>query len=181
MDPIKRQPSRPEPLWRDGTPDWAALERTSRPSAPSSRPQPGPPVFQNPWLTYEAIVVIADEPVAEPATEEPATEDPVADEPATKPATEEPVEEWIIPDASSVEGWPNAHLHPHGVPATENLSSASEAFIEAQPIQNSYIKISVADLALYADWGKFRGQMRAKKKRRACEKGSSNSKLGWRR
>ncbi|KAJ5971723.1 uncharacterized protein N7479_001641 [Penicillium vulpinum] len=84
MDPIKRQPSRPEPLWRDGTPDWAALERTSRPSALSSRPQPGPviipstlplshptqqksqievrtiqPVFQNPWLTYEAIVVIS--------------------------------------------------------------------------------------------------------------------------
>ncbi|KAJ5283322.1 hypothetical protein N7505_001302 [Penicillium chrysogenum] len=42
MDPIKRQPSRLEPVWRDGTPDWAALERTSRPSAPSSRPQPGP-------------------------------------------------------------------------------------------------------------------------------------------
>ncbi|KAL7649132.1 hypothetical protein ACMYSQ_012477 [Aspergillus niger] len=84
MDPVKRQPSRPEPVWRDGTPDWAALERTSRPSAPSSRPQPGPviipstlplphpaqqksqieveaiqPVFENPWLTYEAIVVIS--------------------------------------------------------------------------------------------------------------------------
>jgi hypothetical protein len=83
MDPIKRQPSRPEPEWRDGTPDWAALERTSRPSVPSSRPQPGPviipptlslphpalqkgqieqtiqPVFENPWLTYEAIVVIS--------------------------------------------------------------------------------------------------------------------------
>ncbi|CAG8260684.1 unnamed protein product [Penicillium nalgiovense] len=84
MDPIKRQPSRPEPRWRDGTPDWAVLERTSRPSAPSSRPQPGPvvipstlplphpaqqesqmevrniqPVFESPWLTYEAIVVIS--------------------------------------------------------------------------------------------------------------------------
>ncbi|CAI7611015.1 unnamed protein product [Penicillium viridicatum] len=83
MDSIQRQPFQPLELWRDGTPDWATLERTSHPSAPSSTPQPDPaitpstlslprpvlqkdqitahtiePVFQNPWLTYEAIVVI---------------------------------------------------------------------------------------------------------------------------
>ncbi|KAF3004638.1 hypothetical protein E8E15_000262 [Penicillium rubens] len=82
MDPIKRQPSRPEPEWRDRTPDWAALERTSRPSVPSSRPQPGPviipptlslphpalqkgqieqtiqPVFENPWLTKDKATLV---------------------------------------------------------------------------------------------------------------------------
>ncbi|KAJ5775807.1 uncharacterized protein N7511_000818 [Penicillium nucicola] len=77
------QPSRPLTLWRDGTPDLAAFEGPSRPSAPSARPQPDPavtpsslsfprpvplkdqitaqtvePIFQNPWLTYEAIVMI---------------------------------------------------------------------------------------------------------------------------
>ncbi|KAI3129612.1 hypothetical protein CBS147330_5242 [Penicillium roqueforti] len=88
----------------------------------------------------------------EPAPEEPAPEEPVEEWPVPEaPAPEEPVEEWIIPDASSVEGWPNAHLHPHEVPATENLSSASEAFIEAQPEQNSLTRISVADLAFAAE------------------------------
>ncbi|CAG8333871.1 unnamed protein product [Penicillium salamii] len=115
----------------------------------------------------------ADEPAAdEPAADEPAADEPAADEPAAEePVAEEPAEEWIIPDASSVEGWPNAPLHPHGAPATENLSSASEAFIEAQPTQTSLTKISVADLALYADWGKFRGQMRAKKRDELARRG----------
>ncbi|KAJ5264655.1 hypothetical protein N7505_007448 [Penicillium chrysogenum] len=79
MNSNQRQPSRSLTLWSDGTPDWAALERTSRPSASSSRPQPGPviipsalslphpalqkgqievltmqPAFENPWLAYEA-------------------------------------------------------------------------------------------------------------------------------
>ncbi|KAJ6168039.1 hypothetical protein N7497_000882 [Penicillium chrysogenum] len=81
MDSNQRQPSRSLTLWSDGTPHWAALERTSRPSASSSRPQPCPviipstltlphpalqkgqievltiqPVFENPWLAYEATV-----------------------------------------------------------------------------------------------------------------------------
>ncbi|KAF4764897.1 hypothetical protein HAV15_003275 [Penicillium sp. str.  len=108
----------------------------------------------------------------EPAPEEPAPEEPVEEWPVPEaPAPEEPVEEWIIPDASSVEGWPNAHLHPHEVPATENLSSASEAFIEAQPEQNSLTRISVADLALYADWGKFCGQTRAEKRDELARRG----------
>ena len=84
MDSIQRQPSRPPTVWCDGTPDWATLKKPTHPSAPSSRPQPDPaattsapvhpepaqlkdqdqawnlqPVFQNPWLTYEAIVVIS--------------------------------------------------------------------------------------------------------------------------
>ncbi|KAJ6038428.1 uncharacterized protein N7446_005253 [Penicillium canescens] len=81
MDPIQRQPS--QDLWLDGTPDLATLQKTPRPSAPSSTPQPDPaitpstlalpppplqkdqievraiqPVFRDPWQTYEAIVVI---------------------------------------------------------------------------------------------------------------------------
>ncbi|KAJ5384709.1 hypothetical protein N7517_002620 [Penicillium concentricum] len=84
MDSIQRQPSRPPTVWCDGTPDWATLKKPTHPSAPSSGPQPDPaattsapahpepaqlkdqdqawniqPVFQNPWLTYEAIVVIS--------------------------------------------------------------------------------------------------------------------------
>ncbi|KAJ6094294.1 hypothetical protein N7499_002890 [Penicillium canescens] len=81
MNSIQPQPSRP--LWLDGTPNLAALKGTPRPSAPPSTPQPDPaiapstlalprpslqkdqievrviqPVFQDPWQTYEAIVVI---------------------------------------------------------------------------------------------------------------------------
>ncbi|KAJ5500624.1 hypothetical protein N7453_009675 [Penicillium expansum] len=84
MDSIQRQPSRPPTVWCDGTPDWATFKKPTHPSAPSSRPQPDPaattsapaypktaqpkdqdqawkiqPVFQTPWLTYEAIMVIS--------------------------------------------------------------------------------------------------------------------------
>ncbi|KAI3277925.1 hypothetical protein DTO003C3_9961 [Penicillium roqueforti] len=117
---------------------WANVRCVAEEPAPEE-PAPEEPVEE--WPVPEA-------PVEEwPVPEAPVEERPVAEE----PAPEEPVEEWIIPDAPSVEGWPNAHLHAHGVPATENLSSASEAFIEAQPEQNSLTRISVADLAFVAE------------------------------
>ena len=84
MDSIQRQPSRPSTLWGDGTPDWTTFTKTTHPSAPSPGSQPDlaivpstlthpdpaqpkgqdqswqiQPLFQNPWLTYEAIVVIS--------------------------------------------------------------------------------------------------------------------------
>ncbi|CAG8170783.1 unnamed protein product [Penicillium olsonii] len=83
MGSIQREPSRPSTVW-GGTPDWATFEKATHPSAPSSRFQsdsatvpsasthPDPaqpqyqdqawqiaPLFQNPWLTYEAIVVVS--------------------------------------------------------------------------------------------------------------------------
>lgn len=83
MGSIQREPSRPSTVW-GGTPDWATFEKATHPSAPSSRVQsdsatvpsasthPDPaqpqyqdqawqiaPLFQNPWLTYEAIVVVS--------------------------------------------------------------------------------------------------------------------------
>ncbi|CAG7951563.1 unnamed protein product [Penicillium salamii] len=83
MGSIQHEPSRPSTFW-GGTPDWATFEKATHPSAPSSRFQSDPatvpsasthpdpaqpkyqdqtwqiqPLFQNPWLTYEAIVVIS--------------------------------------------------------------------------------------------------------------------------
>ncbi|OGE47083.1 hypothetical protein PENARI_c067G00123 [Penicillium arizonense] len=83
MDSIQRQPFQPLELWRDGTPDWATLERTSHPSAPSSTPQPDPaitpstlalprpalqkdqievqtihPVFRDPWQTKSKATLV---------------------------------------------------------------------------------------------------------------------------
>ncbi|CAG7932900.1 unnamed protein product [Penicillium olsonii] len=83
MGSIQHEPSRPSTVW-GGTPDWAVFEKATHPSAPSSRFQSDPatvpsasthpdpaqptyqdqawqiqPLFQNPWLTYEAIVAIS--------------------------------------------------------------------------------------------------------------------------
>ncbi|CAG8060614.1 unnamed protein product, partial [Penicillium nalgiovense] len=81
MGSIQHEPSRPSTVW-GGTPDWATFEKVTHPSAPSPGSQPDPatfpstltrpdpaqpkyqawqiqPLFQNPWLTYEAIVVIS--------------------------------------------------------------------------------------------------------------------------
>ncbi|KAJ5839461.1 uncharacterized protein N7525_004649, partial [Penicillium rubens] len=80
----------PPTVWCDGTPDWATLKKPTYLSAPSSRPQPDlavttsapahpelaqlkdqdqawnlQPVFQNPWLTYEAIVFLSVKPLLE--------------------------------------------------------------------------------------------------------------------
>ncbi|CAG8888287.1 unnamed protein product [Penicillium salamii] len=173
-EPAADEPAADEPAADEPAADEPAADEPAADEPAADEPAADEPAAEEPVADEPAAdEPVADEPVAdEPAADEPAADEPAAEEPAAEePVAEEPAEEWIIPDASSVEGWPNAPLHPHGAPATENLSSASEAFIEAQPTQTSLTKISVADLALYADWGKFRGQMRAKKRDELARRG----------